>query len=135
MSEDRRLAVVRYWLAKADESLESGRSEQKAGRLVFAVNRAYYACFYSASAVLLASGERFVKHSGVRAAVHRGLVKAGRLDVALGRHYDLVFLNRQRGDYQEMVEFQPEEVDELLTQSELFLQAMRALLSEAGLSD
>ena len=135
MSEDRRLAVVRYWLQKADEALESALSEQAAGRLAFASNRAFYGCFYSASAVLLASGERFLKHSGVRAAVHRVLVKAGRLQVELGRHYDLAFLNRQRGDYQELVEFQPEEVDELIAQSKLFVRAMRALLSEASISD
>lgn len=99
--------------------------------MVFAVNRAYYACFYSASAVLLSSGERFVKHSGVRAAVHRSLVKTGRLQVEMGRHYDLVFLNRQRGDYQEMVEFSLDEVDELLEQSRRFVAAVMDLVGES----
>ena len=54
-----RQEVIKYWMEKAYESLQSARSEQQAGRFVFAINRGYYACFYSASAVLL----RKVKNS------------------------------------------------------------------------
>ncbi len=52
-----RQEVIKYWMAKSHEALQSARSEQHAGRLEFAINRAYYACFYAASAVLLREGE------------------------------------------------------------------------------
>ena len=78
--EQARAEVVRYWMDKAHEALKAARSEQEAGRFVFAVNRAYYACFYSVSAVLVRRGEKFSKHSGVRAAVHRSLVKTEELE-------------------------------------------------------
>lgn len=71
--------VVSYWFDKAETALSSARSERLADRSDFAVNRAYFAAFYAASAVLLARGQRFVKHSGVRAALHRDLVKSGLL--------------------------------------------------------
>jgi len=58
-------------MEKADESLASSKAEQQSQRYHFAVNRAYYACFYAASAILLQEGVRFKKHSGVRAAVHK----------------------------------------------------------------
>src|SRR5947208_2156058 len=73
--------VIDYWMRRADESLASTRLEEATGHYHFAVNRAYYACFYAASAVLLQEGCKFVKHSGVRSAVHQDLVKTGRLDV------------------------------------------------------
>ena len=98
--------------------------EEQAGRFVFAVNRGYYACFYSASAVLFQEGERFSKHTGVRAAVHRSLIKTGRIDSSWGRFYDLIFNSRQRGDYQELVVFLPEEAEELLSQAERFVEVM-----------
>ena len=126
--EQARAEVVRYWMDKAHEALKAARSEQEAGRLVFAVNRAYYACFYSASAVLLTRGETFTKHTGVRGALHHSLVKSGELDSSWGRFYDLVFNARQRGDYQELVEFSSEETEELLLQSEQFVSAMNMLL-------
>ena len=128
--EDARQAVVAYWMEKANESLQSARSEQKSGRLVFAVNRGYYACFYSASAVLLLKGERFSKHSGVRGAVHRSLVKTGRIEPSWGRFYDLVFNSRQRGDYQELVVFSPAETEELVSQSEGFVKVMASCLDD-----
>jgi uncharacterized protein (UPF0332 family) len=84
--EQARREVVRYWLAQAADALASARSEAAAGRFNFAVNRAYYACFYAASAVLLSEGRKFVKHSGVRAALHLHLVKTARIDLQPGRN-------------------------------------------------
>jgi uncharacterized protein (UPF0332 family) len=123
-----RQEIVEYWMQKAYESLQSARSEQQAGRFVFAINRGYYACFYSASAVLLREGERFRKHTGVRAAIHRSLVKTGRIDSSWGRFYDLVFNSRQRGDYQELVAFSPEQAEELVSQAEGFVEVMAGIL-------
>jgi len=77
--EEARQAVIAHWIRKADSALASARSEFAAKRLDFAVNRIYYACFYAASAVLLKHGKKFVKHSGVRGAVHQDLVKPGLL--------------------------------------------------------
>jgi len=57
--EDAKSEVIRYWMEKAYESLESAKSEQKAGRFSFAINRTYYACFYAASSVLMKQGKNF----------------------------------------------------------------------------
>jgi uncharacterized protein (UPF0332 family) len=92
------------------------------------VNRAYYACFYSASAVLINKGEKFSKHSGVRSAIHRSLVKTGEIDSSWGSFYDLIFNSRQRGDYQELVSFSPEETEELISRAEGFVDEMTHLL-------
>jgi uncharacterized protein (UPF0332 family) len=77
--EEAQREVVRYWLGQARHALAPARSEAAAARFSFAVNRAYYACFYAGSAVLLSEGRKFVKHSGVRAASHRHSVKTGRI--------------------------------------------------------
>jgi uncharacterized protein (UPF0332 family) len=100
--------IVRYWFEKADESLDAARDEMKAGRLSFSVNRIYYACFYSASAVLLMMRLRFRKHSGVRASFHQHLVKHGLVSLEHGKLYDELFEARQRGDYIELVTFECE---------------------------
>jgi uncharacterized protein (UPF0332 family) len=125
-----RAEVIVYWLEKAREALASARSEQQCNRRVFAVNRAYYACFYSASAVLMKMGKTFHKHTGVRASLHRLLIKTGLLEASWGKFYDLVFENRQRGDYQELVEFEAEELEEIISQAEKFVAVMKALLEQ-----
>lgn len=44
--------AVRYWWAKAHESLEAARRDLAAEAYSFAINRAYYALFYAVSALL-----------------------------------------------------------------------------------
>jgi uncharacterized protein (UPF0332 family) len=127
--DDSRDTVIEYWLRKSSEALESAESEYSAARYSFAVNRAYYACFYALSAVLLRHGRSYVKHSGVRAALHRRLIKTGTLEARWGQFYDRVFDYRQRGDYQELVVFEADQVRDLCTNASGFVEEMRRLLS------
>lgn len=127
--DEARQQIVEYWLRKADAALQSAHSEMHALRFDFAVNRAYYACFYAASAVLLAMGRKFVKHSGLRAAVHKDLVKAGRLDARWGKAFDRIFENRQFADYIELHRFQREQIEYLVKDAEGFVQEMARLIT------
>lgn len=106
----------------------SARSEMVAGRYDFAANRAYYACFYAASAVLLAEGHKFVKHTGLRGAVHQHLVKAGRLDPEWGRAYDRIFQTRQMADYLELAELDEDQAAELFRSAEGSVAEMKRLM-------
>ena len=124
--------VIGYWLEKAEAALASARDEHTAGRKDFAVNRAYYAAFYAASAALLAAGKRFIKHSGLRSAVHRELVMTGRLSAEWGRGFDRLFEGRQRADYLELVRFEADEVDGLIDDATGFVAEMRRLVAEYG---
>ena len=128
-NDQARAEVVAFWLGRSDEAVASALAELAAGRRAFAVNRAYYACFYSLSAVLLVEGRKYAKHSGVRAALHRDLIRSGRLDSSWGRIYDRVFENRQRGDYQELVVFDVEHANALCEEASGFVAQMRRLLS------
>ncbi len=120
--------AVKYWLRMAEESLASAKSELDAGRLHFTVNRVYYACFYSASAVLLNRGLEFKRHSGVRDALHQHLVKTGDLSDEWGKFYSRLFQNRQEGDYRELTQFDTEEVAHLVERTQSFLERMKAFV-------
>ena len=123
-----RAEVIDYWIRKASEALQSARSERDADRLDFAVNRSYYACFYAASAALLNLGKTFVKHSGLRGAIHKDLVKAMLIEPKWGKVFDRAFENRHSADYLAMSAFEREQVDELIEESEGFVQEMTRLL-------
>jgi len=122
--------VVGYWVEKAEDSLNAAEDELKAGRLAFSVNRIYYACFYVVSAVLLNKGFKFQKHSGVRAAFHKHLVKAGLVSRENGQLYDELFEARQRGDYIELVRFEKQQVEEWLQKARSFVEAVKSLISK-----
>jgi uncharacterized protein (UPF0332 family) len=128
-SEGSQAAVVRYWWNKAHDSLRAARRELAADAYTFAINRAYYALFYAVSALLLEEGRQFSKHSGVRAAFNRDLVKPGRLSRKHGELYNQLFRDRQEGDYIEYTTFDAPYVQEKIVACEEFLAALRPLLT------
>lgn len=119
--------IIQHWMEKAKEALASAQSELKANRLSFAMNRAYYACFYAVSSLLLKDGRKFSKHSGVRSALHEHLVKRGLLSKELGKSYDRLFESRQEGDYIELVRFEKEQVKQAIQEASAFVAHVKKL--------
>jgi len=123
--------IVVYWLEKAEQDLASARENLSAGRLQNSVRDAYFACFHSFSAVLIKAGRTFRKHSEVRSILHRDYVKGKKLAVEWGKHYDWLFDNRQKADYRPLVDFDIEQVRDIIEKSEGFLRVMKHM-SEVG---
>ena len=130
MTEDeaRRESVDRL-LQKAERALAAARREYAAGDLELTANRIYYACFYAVSAVLLHDEKTFSKHSGVRAAFHRHLIKTGRVPSDHGPFYDEAFGARQQADYGADTNLDPGAISSNITKAERFVSAMRRLLA------
>jgi uncharacterized protein (UPF0332 family) len=127
---DARRQAVKRFVHKAEMALAAARREHRAGDLDLAMNRVYYACFYAATAVLLQEDREFVKHSGVRAALHRHLIQTKRIEVEHGRFYDQAFEARQEADYAPVAEFEPSTVEEAIGSAERFVSEMRRILAE-----
>jgi len=64
-----------------------------------AASRAYYAAFHAVTALFAARDQTFTKHTGLRAAVHRELIKTGQWPVAVGEAYNFLMDLRETGDY------------------------------------
>lgn len=126
--EEKRAEIVRYWWDRAQESLGAARRELAADSYNFAMNRIYYALFYAVSALLLEGGHRFKKHSGVRAAFNRHIIKTGRMEQRHGNLYNEVFDERQAGDYVAFTKFDAQYLQEKIDACEQFLAALRPLL-------
>lgn len=123
--------IVVYWLEKAEQDLASAKENLSAGRLQNSVRDAYFACFHSFSAVLIRAGRSFRKHSEVRSILHRDYVKGKKLAVEWGKHYDWLFENRQKADYRPLVDFDVDQVRDIIEKSEGFLGVMKKM-SEGG---
>lgn len=121
--------LINYRLERAAESLEEARIFFDRGHGNIFVNRLYYACFYSVSALLLLKGLSSAKHSGIRALFHQNFVKTGLVDKELGRVYDKLFDNRQKGDYADLVRFDMDEVREWYHEAKMFLDAIEKIIN------
>lgn len=132
MNDDKtKSTLIALWLEKGDEALASAKLELDAGHVGFAVNRLYYACFYAVTALLLADGKQFSRHSAVRAEFNRLFVKTGRVEKKWGRFYYDLFEDRQEGDYLPTTTFEAEDVSDRLQQARQFLDVLRAIIHQA----
>ena len=69
------------------------------------------------------------KHSYLRSMLHREFVKTGFVPDNLGRFYDLLFDNRQRGDYDDFVAFKTEQVAPWLQRAQEFVDHIDRLIN------
>ncbi len=125
---DAKSALITLWLGKADEALASAELELDTGHAGFAVNRLYYACFYAVTALLLADGKQFSRHSAVRAEFNRLYIKTGRVEKKWGRFYYDLFEDRQEGDYLPTTTFEADDVSAKLQKAGQFVRVLRDII-------
>lgn len=113
MNEEQ-LALVKYRLREADDSIDEARVLMKEGMSLRAVmNRLYYAMFYAVLALLQEKQLGTSKHSGAISLFDREFVKPGIFDKGLSKILHRAFELRQKGDYMETIEVAKEDVDEV----------------------
>lgn len=119
--------LVRSLRERVAEAVATARNDRLLSPSA-AISRAYYAAFYAASAVMAAEGRHFVRHAGLRASLHRDLVKPGRLSVECGRLFDELSKARQTADYLATVHQTTEEADAAIAAAEKVSDALISLL-------
>ena len=127
MTKEKR-ALIEYRMERARESLDDAKMTLEAGRIYTCVNRLYYACFYAVSALLLTRGLSTSKHGYLRSLLHREFVKKGLMPKDLGTHFDLLFDNRHKGDYEDFVKFEAEDVAGWLKPTDEFVDHIDQLI-------
>ena len=118
------VALIQYRMARAHEALTEATLLLAHDHVATAVNRLYYAAFYAVSALLLTEGYSSPKHSGIRALFDQHWIGTGRLPKDLGRFYRGLFDARQKGDYADLVVFNPAEVRAWREEMEEFLRVI-----------
>jgi uncharacterized protein (UPF0332 family) len=121
-------ALVLYRLNRADESLDEALILFEKDHINTFVNRLYYACFYTVTALLLSKGLSSSKHSGVRALFHQNFVKNELINIELGKFYDKLFDTRQKGDYADLVYFDKKEVGSWFDEAKKFVSSIKNII-------
>ncbi len=129
MKEETR-TLITYRLERARESLEEANILLERGYGNTFVNRLYYACFYAVSALLLTKGLSSAKHSGIRSLFHQNFVKSGLVKTELGQFYDMLFDNRQKGDYADLVRFDPNEICDWYEEAQEFVETLGGIVKK-----
>jgi len=116
-------------LPHAEETLNAAQVLFNEDYLRDAVNRAYFAVFYIAEALLNEKDLHFKKHGAVHGFFAQHYIKTGLFDVKYHKLLLKAFGRRMLGDYDEAVKFKSEEVKETITEAWDFLQAAKRYLA------
>jgi uncharacterized protein (UPF0332 family) len=124
------MSEVRVLLEKAEESLSAAELLQKNGYVGIAASRVYYACFYTAKALLLSQGLEFSRHGQVIAQYGFHFSRTRLLDPAFHHLLTRTFDLRHIGDYGTARTVDPDVVEELKAEGKEFLAAATRYLDE-----
>ncbi|MCD6471995.1 HEPN domain-containing protein [Candidatus Aerophobetes bacterium] len=123
--------IINYRRERAKETFEEAKIMFDNSKLFATVNRIYYAIFYESVALLLTKDLYSSKHSGIRSLFNREFVKAGVVGEKFGDFYNKMFEFRQRGDYEDFVEFNKEDIKTWLEKAEEFIKVIDEIVAKA----
>ena len=123
----------RLHIARAREMLDVARENLADGYFGSACNRAYYAVFYAASALVYSKGMSFGKHSAVIAAFRQYFVKTGEFEKKWSDIYEFVMTSRNAGDYDLTVQISREQGSEVVSNAQGFVEEVEQWLRKHNL--
>ncbi len=128
MLEDKdRIEIVRYRIENAHRTMDEVSSHMANGFYNTAVNRMYYACYYAASAMLVAEHITTKSHDGVKQMFSLHFVKTGKVPVDLGKSYSRLFDKRTKGDYNDLFDNDQTVCEELYPEAKNFVESLTQL--------
>lgn len=116
----------------ADDALKVARLDLDNDFYSAAINRAYYAIFYAANALLATRKLARSKHSGVLAAFRQHFIKPGLLPVELSEIYGQVMEDRHEGDYEILSALDKEDAVTDIGQAQHFFEEVSRWLQAGG---
>lgn len=116
-------------LERAETNLNAAKDLLGKGYFDISASRAYYAAFYSASALLLNETIDTTKHSGVIALIHQHFVKTGKLDKEQGKNLNWLFELRSVGDYGVSMHVASGDADRAVKVAEEFFNSAKKILA------
>lgn len=102
--------LVRYRMGRAHETFEDALLLAENGKWNSTINRLYYAAFYAVSALIIVSNKNTHTHNGVKIIFSEAYIKTGLISKEQGRIYSQLFMWRQKGDYDDLFNFDRETV-------------------------
>ena len=109
--------------------MEDAQALLRRDRLRAAADRAYYAMYHAAQAVLYDMGLKPKTHAGLRKMFSEHLVKPKRVNAEFSRALGESFRLRQISDYKADAVIDPEKVKDVVKKGAEFLAKMKELVS------
>jgi uncharacterized protein (UPF0332 family) len=105
-----KIDLINHRIVRAKETLNDARLLAENGRWNSSINRLYYAAYYAVTALLLKSDLKPSTHNGVKSNFSEHFILTNIIPKEFGRVYSQLFSWRQKGDYDDLYDFDSEKV-------------------------
>ena len=102
--------LIKYRISRAKDTLDDANILAENRKWNSAINRLYYAAYYAVMALLLSADLKPTTHNGAKSNFSQHFIKTGKIDKELGKIFSQLFTWRQKGDYDDLFDFQKETV-------------------------
>jgi uncharacterized protein (UPF0332 family) len=102
--------LINYRITRAKDTLDDAQILADNGKWNSTINRLYYATYYAIIALLLDSDLKPTTHNGVKSNFSEFFIKTGILPKEYGKIYSQLFTWRQKGDYDDLFDFDKDKV-------------------------
>ncbi len=102
--------LVNYRIARAKDTFDDAMILAEKEKWNSTINRLYYATYYAVIALLLDSDFKPTTHNGAKSNFSEFFIKSGKIDSRYGKIYSQLFTWRQKGDYDDLFDFQKDKV-------------------------
>lgn len=102
--------LINYRLVRAKETLKDAEILAENTRWNSCINRLYYAAYYAVMALLLNSDLKPTTHTGAKSNFSEHFILTNKIPKNFGKIYSQLFTWRQKGDYDDLYDFDREKV-------------------------
>lgn len=128
LTPENRENIILYRLDKAIDTMQQVHEIVKLGYWTLVANRLYYASYYACCALLIKSGIETSTHKGVINQIGQSFILQGILPVSDAKLLSKLFSMRQSGDYDDLFDWEEEDVMPLIPQVEDFINRVNTLI-------
>lgn len=128
LKPEERNAVVAYRLEKAKAAVKESIDVGKLGYWSLAANRLYYAAYYASVALLIYKGLETSTHKGAIRMIGQMAVKDSVLTIDDARLLARLFSMRQTGDYEDLFDWEEDDVSPLIPKVENYIDRIVGLV-------
>lgn len=102
--------LIQYRLHRAKDTFEDAQILAERRKWNSSINRLYYSAYYAVMALLLFSELNPATHNGTKSNFTEHFIKTERIPKEFGKMYSQLFTWRQKGDYDDLFDFDQEKV-------------------------
>jgi len=124
--------LVTYRLDRAWDTYDDAKILAEKNKWNSTINRLYYSAYYAVMALLIHSEINPTTHNGAKSNFTQHFIKTGVLPIEFGKIYSQLFTWRQKGDYDDLFDFNRDKVEPYFEPVKALIEAIEIKLKSPG---